>query len=48
MSSEVIVVIALVALAILGLVYLQLHSRRNEKSAEADARNDSAKGIGTE
>ena len=48
MSSEVIVVIALVALAILGLVYLQLHSRRNEKSAEANARNDAGKGVGTE
>jgi len=46
MSSEVIVVIALVALAIVGLVYLQMHSRRNEKNAEANARNDSAKGMG--
>ena len=48
MSSEVIVVIALLAVAIAGLVYLQLHSRRNEKSAEANARNESAKGIGAE
>ena len=48
MSSEVIVVIALLALAILGLVYLQLHSRRNEKSAEANARDESAKGAGAE
>ena len=48
MSSEVIVVIALLVLAIIGLVYLQLHSRRNEKNAQANAGNDSGEGIGTE
>ncbi len=43
MSSEVIVVLALVALAIVGLVYLQLHSRRNEKNQEAIAKRESSK-----
>jgi flagellar basal body-associated protein FliL len=31
MSSEIIVVLILVALAIVGIVYLELHSRRNKK-----------------
>lgn len=34
MSSEIIVVLVLVALAIAGLVYLEMHSRRNEKHEE--------------
>jgi hypothetical protein len=34
MSSEIIVVLALVALAIAGLVYLELHSRRNRKKSD--------------
>jgi hypothetical protein len=34
MSSEIIVVLALVALAILGLVYLELNSRRNKQGRE--------------
>jgi len=29
MSSEIIVILTLVALAVIGLVYLELHSRRN-------------------
>jgi hypothetical protein len=37
MSSEVIVVLILVGLSILGLVYLELHSRRNRKSDETDS-----------
>jgi len=31
MSSEIIVVLILVALAIGGVVYLELHSRRNKR-----------------
>lgn len=31
MSSEAIVVLVIVALAIAGLVYLETHSRRNKK-----------------
>ena len=34
MSSEVIVVLAIVALAIAGLAYLEMHSRRNKKDSE--------------
>ncbi len=34
MSSEVIVVLVIVALAIAGLVYLETHSRRNKKKEE--------------
>jgi hypothetical protein len=33
MSSEMIVVLVLVALAILGLLYLEMHSRRNRPKA---------------
>jgi positive regulator of sigma E activity len=31
MSSEIIVILTLVALAVIGLVYLELHSRRNRQ-----------------
>jgi hypothetical protein len=31
MSSEVIVVLVLVALSIVGLAYLEIHSRRNKR-----------------
>ena len=34
MSSEIIVVLVLVGLAIGGLVYLEMHSRRNSGSEE--------------
>jgi hypothetical protein len=34
MSSEIMVVLALVALAIAGLVYLEIHSRRNKKESD--------------
>jgi hypothetical protein len=34
MSSEIIVVLVIVALAIAGLVYLEMHSRRNKESEE--------------
>jgi preprotein translocase subunit SecG len=32
MSSEIIVVVVLVALAIMGLIYLERHSRRNKSN----------------
>jgi hypothetical protein len=32
MSSQVIVVLVIVALAIAGLVYLEVHSRRNKRN----------------
>jgi hypothetical protein len=34
MSSEAIVVLVILALAIAGLVYLEMHSRRNERKEE--------------
>jgi hypothetical protein len=34
MSSEVIVVLVIVALAIAGLAYLEIHSRRNKRNEE--------------
>jgi len=34
MSSEAIVVLIIVALAIAGLVYLEMHSRRNKQEKE--------------
>jgi len=34
MSSEAIVVLVIVALAIAGLVYLEMHSRRSKKNEE--------------
>ena len=41
MSSEIIVVLVLVALAIIGIVYLELHSRRNQK--QENVRGESEK-----
>jgi flagellar biosynthesis/type III secretory pathway M-ring protein FliF/YscJ len=35
MSSEIIVILVLVGFAIVGLVWLELHSRRNEANSEA-------------
>jgi hypothetical protein len=35
MSSEAIVVLVIVALAIAGLVYLEMHSRRNKQEEES-------------
>ena len=37
MSSEIIVVLVIVVLAIAGLVYLEMHSRRNKQSGEEKA-----------
>lgn len=37
MSSEAIVVLAIVALAIAGLAYLEINSRRNKKKAERNS-----------
>lgn len=34
MSSEVIVVLVIVGLAIAGMVYLEIHSRRNKQDEE--------------
>jgi flagellar basal body-associated protein FliL len=34
MSSEIIVVLVIIALAIAGLVYLELHSRRNKQKGQ--------------
>jgi flagellar basal body-associated protein FliL len=34
MSSQIIVVLVIVVLAIAGLVYLEIHSRRNQQSEE--------------
>jgi hypothetical protein len=34
MSSETIVVLVIVALAIVGLAYLEIHSRRNKQKEE--------------
>jgi hypothetical protein len=34
MSSEIIVVLVVVGLAIAGLVYLEMHSRRNKQKEE--------------
>ena len=34
MSSEAIVVLVILALAIAGLVYLEMHSRRNKQNEE--------------
>ena len=34
MSSEIIVILVLVALAVIGLVYLETHSRRNSRSGD--------------
>lgn len=34
MSSEVIVISVIVALAIAGLAYLEIHSRRNKRNEE--------------
>jgi hypothetical protein len=40
MSSEVIVVSVIVALAIAGLAYLEIHSRRNKQSEEGNKGSD--------
>lgn len=37
MSSEVIVILIMVAIAIVGLFYLEMHSRRNKRRAEEQA-----------
>jgi hypothetical protein len=40
MSSETIVVLALVALAIIGIVYLEMHSRRNRSKGETKSQSE--------
>jgi Tfp pilus assembly protein PilV len=40
MSSEVIVVLVIVVLAIIGLAYLEIHSRRNTRKEEASQQSD--------
>ena len=42
MSSEMIVILVLVGFAIVGLVWLELHSRRNEADRAAQSQNSSA------
>jgi positive regulator of sigma E activity len=39
MSSEMIVILVLVGFAIVGLVWLELHSRRNEAESAAQRQN---------
>ena len=39
MSSEAIVVLVIVALAVAGLVYLEMHSRRNKQGEEKEEIN---------
>jgi hypothetical protein len=39
MSSDMVVVVALVILAIVGLVYLELNSRRNRKKEGAEEKD---------
>lgn len=38
MSSEVIVILVMVALAIVGLIYLEIHSRRNKRREAEQAK----------
>jgi flagellar basal body-associated protein FliL len=40
MSSQIIVVLVIVVLAIAGLVYLEMHSRRNKQSKEEKVASD--------
>jgi len=40
MSSEIIVVLVMVALALAGLGYLELNSRRNKAREEQEKRSD--------
>ena len=40
MSSQVIVVLIIVALAIAGLAYLEINSRRNKRNEERETMND--------
>ena len=40
MSSEIIVVLVIVVLAIAGLVYLEMHSRSNKQSKEENVTSD--------
>ena len=40
MSSEIIVVLIMVALAVVGLVYLERHSRRNKQSDEQQTQSE--------
>jgi hypothetical protein len=40
MSSEAIVVLVIVALAIAGLAYLEIHSRRNQQNEKRKVRSD--------
>ena len=40
MSSEIIVVVVIVVLAVAGLVYLEMHSRRNRQSKDEKSTSD--------
>lgn len=40
MSSEIIVVLVLIALAVGGLVYLEINSRRNRRSEEQQIQSE--------
>ena len=40
MSSEIIVILVLVALAVAGLVYLEMHSRRNKQREDENLRSE--------
>jgi type II secretory pathway pseudopilin PulG len=40
MSSEIIVVLVLVGLAVAGLGYLEMHSRRNQRSKKKEQASD--------
>ena len=40
MSSQVIVVLIIVALAIAGLAYLEINSRRNKRNEERETMSD--------
>jgi flagellar basal body-associated protein FliL len=39
MSSEIIVVLVLIALAVGGLVYMEIHSRRNVRSEDQQSQS---------
>jgi flagellar basal body-associated protein FliL len=39
MKSEIIVILVMVALAVGGLVYLEMHSRRNKRSEEQQSKS---------
>lgn len=40
MKSEIIVILVMVALAVGGLVYLEMHSRRNKQREEQQSKSE--------